>query len=197
MSGRPWDASYRDDGPAPWDIGTAQPVVIRLAAANAFGGAVLDVGCGTGENTLHIAALGLSVLGVDVAETALEMARRKSRERGIDAEFAIADALHLERLGRSFDTVLDVGLFHTFDADERPRYVASVASATKRGGTLYVLCFSDIGADVGPHPVSERELRAAFDSDDRWEVVAIEAERVGTRFHDAGAPAWLATVKRR
>jgi SAM-dependent methyltransferase len=158
---------------------------------------VLDVGCGTGENTLHIAALGLSVLGVDVAETALEMARRKSRERGIDAEFAIADALHLERLGRSFDTVLDVGLFHTFDADERPRYVASVASATKRGGTLYVLCFSDIGADVGPHPVSERELRAAFDSDDRWEVVAIEAERVGTRFHDAGAPAWLATVKRR
>ena len=196
MTGRPWDASYRD-GPAPWDIGTPQPVVVRLAAAGAFAAAVLDVGCGTGENTLHIAALGLSVLGVDVAETAVEMARRKSRERGIDAEFAIADAMHLERLGRSFDTVLDVGLFHTFDADERPRYVASVASATKRGGLLYVLCFSDIGADVGPHPVSEADLRAAFDSDDRWEVASIEGERVGTRFHDAGAPAWLARVKRR
>ena len=85
MTGRPWDASYRD-GPAPWDIGTPQPVVVRLAAAGAFAGAVLDVGCGTGENTLHIAALGLSVLGVDVAETAVEMARRKSRERGIDAD---------------------------------------------------------------------------------------------------------------
>jgi SAM-dependent methyltransferase len=196
MTGQPWDASYRD-GPAPWDIGRPQPAVVRVAVAGGFAGAVLDAGCGTGENTLHVAALGLPVLGVDVAEAALAVAREKARERGIEAEFAAADALELERLGRRFDTVLDVGLFHTFDRDERPRYVAGLASVTEPGGTLYVLCFSDDGPDPGPHPVSEDELRAAFGAGSGWDVAAVEPDRIQTRFHgDDGAPAWLATVTR-
>lgn len=196
MTGRPWDASYRD-GPPPWDTGRPQPAVVRLAAAGAFSAAVLDAGCGTGENALVIAAHGLSVLGVDVAETALAMARAKADERGIAAEFAAADALHLERLGRRFDTVLDCALFHTFKGDERPRYVASLASVTGPQATLYVLCFRDDGPGTGPHPVSADELRAAFDPSTGWSVVAIEPERLATRFHgDEGAPAWLATITR-
>jgi SAM-dependent methyltransferase len=195
MTGLPWDASYQD-GPAPWDIGRPQPAIVRLASAGGFAGAVLDAGCGSGENALHVASLGLPVLGIDVAETALGMARTKARERGIDVEFAAADAFQLERLGRRFETVLDCGLFHTFDGDERPRYVASLASATKHAATLYVLCFSDEGPDTGPHPVSQEELRAAFNPSNGWKIAAIEPERVQTRFHDHGAPAWFATIKR-
>ena len=59
---------------------------------------MLDAGCGTGENALHVASLGLSVLGVDVAETALAIAREKADDRGIEVEFAAADAFHLERM---------------------------------------------------------------------------------------------------
>jgi SAM-dependent methyltransferase len=195
MTGLPWDASYRD-GPAPWDVGHPQPAVVRVAAEGGFAGTVLDAGCGTGENALHIASLGLPVVGVDVADLAIAMARQKAADRGIAAEFAVADALHLERLGRTFETVLDCGLFHTFDADERPGYVASLATVTGHRGTLYVLCFSDEGPDTGPHPVSEAELRAAFGAG--WSVTAIERDRVQTRFHDDhGAPAWLATIARR
>jgi SAM-dependent methyltransferase len=157
---------------------------------------VLDAGCGTGENALHVASLGLPVLGVDVAETALEIARAKAADRGLEAEFATADGLHLERLGRKFETVLDCGLFHTFDRDERPGYVASLASVTEHDGTLYVLCFSDEGPDIGPHPVSQEELRAAFKPSAGWNVVAIEPDRVQTRYHDDGAPAWFATIRR-
>jgi ubiquinone/menaquinone biosynthesis C-methylase UbiE len=196
MAGLPWDASYQD-GPAPWDVGRPQPAVVRLASDGGFAGAVLDAGCGTGENALHLASLGLSVLGVDVAETALAMARAKAADRGVEVEFAVADALELERLGRRFATVLDCGLFHTFDGDERPGYVASMASVTEPAGTLYVLCFSDRGPDTGPHPVSEGDLRAAFPPGSGWQVLAIEPDRVLTRFHDDdGAPAWLATIKR-
>jgi SAM-dependent methyltransferase len=195
-SGRPWDASYYD-GPAPWDIGRPQPAVARLASGGGFTGTVLDAGCGTGENSLLVAALGLPVLGVDVAETALSMAREKAAERAVPAEFAWADALRLERLGRQFDTVLDCGLFHSFDVDERPEYVASLALVTGTDATLYVLCFSDVGPDTGPHPVSRDELAASFGPGSGWNVAGIEADRVLTRFHDDhGAPAWLATVKR-
>ncbi len=196
MAGQPWDASYTD-GPAAWDTGGPQPAVVRLAAAGGFAGAVLDAGCGTGENALHLASLGLSVLGVDVAETALALARSKAAERGIAAEFAAADALALDRLGRTFETVLDCGLFHTFDGEERPRYVASLASVTAHDGTACVLCFSDAGPDTGPHPVSEDELLAAFGPGTGWSVVSVEPDRVQTRYHDdAGAPAWLAIITR-
>jgi len=189
--GRPWDASYHD-GPPPWDTGRPQPAIVRLASAGGFTGAVLDSGCGTGENALHVASLGLSVLGIDVAETALAIARAKADDRGVKVEFAAADALQLERLGRRFETVLDCGLFHTFDGDERPRYAASLASVTEHDGTLYVWCFSDDGPDTGPHPISQEELRAAFTLSTGWNVSRLEAGRLD----DDGAPAWFATIKR-
>ena len=99
-------------------------------------------------------------------------------------------------LDRTFETVLDCGLFHTFDGDERPRYAASLASVTEHDGTAYVLCFSDQGPDTGPHPISREELSAAFSRGNGWNVAAIEPDRVQTRLHDDGAPAWLATIKR-
>jgi ubiquinone/menaquinone biosynthesis C-methylase UbiE len=157
---------------------------------------VLDAGCGTGENTLHIAALGLSVLGVDVAGTALAIARQKAHDRGIRAEFALADAFHLGSLGRKFDTVLDCGLFHTFDGEERKRYLSSLTSVTDRDGNLYVLCFNDDVPDTGPHPVSQEQLTAVFNPSTGWSIAAIERERLQTRFNDHGAPAWLVTIKR-
>jgi SAM-dependent methyltransferase len=194
-AGQPWDASYLD-GPAPWDVGP-QPAVLRLAGEGAFVGAVLDAGCGTGENALHIASLGLHVLGVDVAQSAVSIAREKAAGRGIDADFVVGDALRLDRLGRVFETVLDCGLFHAFDSDERRDYVASLASVTSRGGCLYVLCFSDVGPGTcGPHPVSQEELRAAFRRSDGWSVASVSPDRIQTRFDAQGAPAWLAKIER-
>jgi SAM-dependent methyltransferase len=195
MTGLPWDASYHD-GPAPWDIGRPQQAIVRVASKGGLTEPVLDAGCGTGENALHVASLGLSVLGIDVAETALSMAREKARDPGIRVEFALAGAFQLERLGRKFETVLDSGLFHTFNRDERARYAASLASVTEHDGTLYVLCFSDEGPDIGPHPISQEELRAAFNPGSGWKIAAIQPDRIQTRFHGNGAPARFATVKR-
>jgi SAM-dependent methyltransferase len=193
-AGQPWDASYVG-GPAPWDTGRPQPAILRLAGEGAFVGAVLDAGCGTGENALHLASLGLDVVGVDVAETALSIAREKAADRAVDADFVLADALRLDRLGQVFDTVLDSGLFHTFDSDERRDYVASLASVTRSGAKLYVLCFSDVGPEAGPHPISEEELRAAFEPGTGWRVASVRLDRCETRFAAQGLPAWLATIE--
>lgn len=195
QAGRPWDASYLDP-PAPWDIGRPQTAIRRLADEGVFTGAVLDAGCGTGENALHIAALGPHVVGVDVAGTAVSIARKKAAGRGIDADFVVADALHLDRLDRVFDTVLDCGLFHTFDNHERRDYVASLARVTRPGGHLYVLCFSDVGPETGPHPVSEQQLRAAFTPGSDWSVTSIRPDRCEATFAEQGLPAWLARIER-
>ena len=74
--------------------------------------------------------------------------------------------------------------------------MASLASVTEDGGTLYVLCFSDDGPDTGPHPIRQEVLRAAFNPSTGWNVAAIEPDRIQTRYHDDGASAWFATLKR-
>ena len=86
-------------------------------------------------------------------------------------------------------------LFHTFDADERATYVAN-RSVVGRSGTLYVLCFSNEDPDTGPHTIRPDELRAAFTAAGGWSIAELSAERIETRFHDNGAPAWLATIQR-
>ncbi|MBB1152002.1 MULTISPECIES: class I SAM-dependent methyltransferase [Amycolatopsis] len=194
-AGRPWDESYQD-GPAPWDLGRPQPAIVELAAEGAFRGTVLDAGCGTGENTLHLAAAGLSIVGIDVAETAVAQAKQKARDRGIAAEFAIGDAFRLSALDRTFDTVLDCGLFHTFDAGERQTYVASLASVTEPGARLHILCFRETGAAAGPHPVARAELEAPFRRETGWRIETLRDSRIVARFAPDGLPAWLATVQR-
>lgn len=195
-AGQRWESSYLG-APPPWDIGEPQPAIRALASQGAFTGTVLDAGCGTGENALHLAALGLPVVGVDVAETAVSTAREKAARRGMDAEFVVGDALHLDRLGRVFETVLDCGLFHTLDTGERRAYVGGLASVTRPGSHLYVLCFSDTGPDpIGPHPVSETELRGAFTRGGGWNVTSISLDRIQTRFETPHVAAWLAKIDR-
>jgi SAM-dependent methyltransferase len=195
-SGRSWDASYQGDDPAPWDIGRPQDAFVRVASEGGFRGDVLDAGCGTGEHALLAASLGLRVLGVDLAATAIELARAKAAEREVGGEFAVANAFELDRLGRSFDTVLDCGLFHTCDEDERSKYVASVASVTKHEGTLYVLCFSDDAPAIGPHRIRQEELRASFSQPSGWNIDRVEPALIHTTFMKQGVPAWFATVTR-
>jgi SAM-dependent methyltransferase len=195
-SGRSWDASYHDGGPAPWDIGRPQAAFVRMASEGGFAGDVLDAGCGSGEHALLAASLGCRVLGVDLAETAIALARRKAGARGLDAEFAVADAFELDRLGRTFETVLDCGLFHTCDSKERERYVASLASVTRPAATVYVLCFGDDAPAIGPHPISRADLEDAFNVSSGWKVAAIEADVIQTTFVQSGIPAWFATITR-
>ncbi len=138
-----FDNAYRDGGVPTWDVGRPQGAIVRAAAGGLIVGAVLDAGCGTGENALHLAALGHPVVGVDFAAAAIERARAKAAERGLPAEFLVADALDLAALDRTFDTAIDVGLFHTLGDAERPRYAASLAAAVRPGGRVVLLCWSD------------------------------------------------------
>src|SRR5690242_17981262 len=156
-----FEQEYRSGSP-PWDVGAPQPEVVRLADDGAFRGSVLDVGCGTGENALLLAERALAVMGVDAAPTAVARAREKAAARGLPARFEVADALDLGALRERFDTVLDCGLFHVLDDEERKRYAASLADAVASGGQAHVLCFSEEERGPGPRRVSEWDLRATF-----------------------------------
>jgi cyclopropane fatty-acyl-phospholipid synthase-like methyltransferase len=194
-----WDDSYSGSVPAPWDIGRPQPGFVRLADAGLLRGRLLDSGCGTGENTLLAAERGADALGADFSPLAIERARGKAAERGIRARFEVADVLSLGQLGLEFDTVIDSGVFHVFNDDDRARYVTSLASVLEVGGTLYLACFSDRQpGDAGPRRVRQDELRSAFS--DGWDVSEIVPETFevnpGPWFGATTVQAWLATIRR-
>jgi SAM-dependent methyltransferase len=182
-------------GTPPWDIGRPQGAFVRLAEAGAVRGRVLDVGCGTGEHALMAAGLGLEATGVDLAPTAIEIARGKARDRGLDARFLIADALDLAALGEPFDTVLDCGLFHVFDDHDRRLFVDSLGVAVEPGGRYFMLCFSDRQpGDWGPRRVRQDEIRSSFA--DGWRIDSIEPAVLEITIDPAGAAAWLAALTR-
>jgi SAM-dependent methyltransferase len=167
-----FDAFYT--GTAPWDIGRPQAAFRRLAESGLLTGRVLDAGCGTGEHALMCAGLGLETTGIDAAPTAIGLARRKAQERGLDVRFLLGDALDLGALGEQYDTVIDSGLFHSFEDDDRARLVGSLRAATVAGGRYYLLCFADQQpGDWGPRRVSQDEIRASFAGD--WRVESIQA----------------------
>jgi len=175
-----------------------QPAFVRLAGKGLLSGRLLDSGCGTGEQTLLAAGHGADATGIDVSVHAIERARDKAAERGLNARFEVADALRLPDLGLTFDVVIDSGVFHVFDDKDRARYVASLASVLRDSGYCHLICFSDQQpGSFGPRRVRQDELRAAFG--DGWRVVSIEAAAFELNESGLGissAQAWLAAIQR-
>src|SRR3984957_3284672 len=191
-----WDSSYSGT-PPPWDIGRPQPAFVHLAGAGALTGALLDAGCGTGEHTILAARRGARALGIDVSVRAIEAARRKAAERDVETRFEVLDALQLDTLGETFDTIVDSGLFHVFDDAGGIQYVAALHAVLRTGGHLHLIVFSvpQPGA-WGPRRVTEGELRAAFGSG--WQIDSLVPDRFDIN-PGLGAPtaeAWLADVVR-
>ncbi len=129
------------NGQPRWEIGRPQKALLDVA--DHITGAILDSGCGTGENALFFANRGPLVTGIDFLEEPINIAKQKAVERRLTANFLVMDALTLANLPERFDTVIDSGLFHVFSDDDRQRYVDALASVLKPGGRFYLLCFSD------------------------------------------------------
>ena len=194
MSDR-FDEAYREGSP-PWDIGRAQPELVRLVEAGRITGRVIDIGCGTGENAIYFATAGLDVVGVDGSPDAIRQARDKARQRDVSIRFDVADVLDLSEHRMNFDTATDSGVFHVFEDEDRPRYARSVRGVLHPEAHLFLLCFSERQpGDWGPRRVTQAELRETFT--DGWRMDSIEAAHFATRIDAAlQVEAWLAAMTR-
>jgi SAM-dependent methyltransferase len=188
-----FDASYEET--PPWDIGHPQPAFATLGRSGSLTGRVLDIGCGTGEHALMAAALGLDATGIDSAPTAIRRAEQKRHQRELVVRFAVADALALRDGSFRYDTVLDCGLFHVFDDDDRAAFITSLRGVVVSGGHYFMLCFSDQEpGDWGPRRVSRAEIESSFV--DGWRIDSIEESRIELTWNPEGARAWLVAMTR-
>ncbi len=121
----------------------------------------VDVGCGNGRNSVHLASRGLKVESIDFSRVALKAAKSLAEERGV------ADKIHfrerdlkdnLPYRSNFFDLCLDLYVFcHFTDETMKHRYVDELYRVTKNGGHVICALFGVRDEYYGPMATSMHE----------------------------------------
>ena len=93
---------------------------------------VLDYGCGAGENSVILAALGAKVWGIDLSPDLIEIAKRRLDRNGLQASFKVASAYETNFPDDSFDVVFGIAILHHLNLEMASREVCRVL---KPGGS--------------------------------------------------------------
>jgi cyclopropane fatty-acyl-phospholipid synthase-like methyltransferase len=128
----------------PWDTGISPPELMDYIKTHPPGKA-LDLGCGTGTNVITLALHGWQSTGVDFIPRAIQKARKKARNAGINVKFIIDDVIRLERISNKFDLILDIGCFHNVPPEKVHAYVSNIDRLLSEQGNylLYGFCPSE------------------------------------------------------
>ena len=161
-----WDERYRS-GETPWDTGQPSSELQRVLAEASIGPCrAVELGCGTGTNAVWLAQQGFDVSAVDASALAVERARRRAEEAGVQVRFLEADVLHPpEELTGPFDFFFDRGCYHAVRRNDVQAYLHTVRRLTRAGGLGLVLAGNAREPhDSGPPVVTEEEIRKELGS---------------------------------
>jgi len=159
------------------------PLFLKKAVESLHGsGNALDVGCGTGVNSVFMAQQGLRVTAVDFIPEALEFARIRANKFGVDVEFVKSDVTKFESKEK-FDLILDCGCLHGFDDRKRIEYKKKIVGLMSYRMQYVLVHFgerrkSDFG--FGPRPKTKDEIEKFFMPELR--LVDFSADNKGVPF---------------
>lgn len=197
MTTQEWNERYID-GNLPWDISEPDQNLVNLIETGIVPiGKALEIGCGTGTDSLWLAGQGFSVLGVDLAPEAIEKANHKKNGLDLACDFAVMDILAADAFPRKYDFIFDRGCFHSFHEDsERRHFAAQVSRALSPDGTWASLIGSTEGAarETGPPRRTAGEVMAAIEP--YLEIIELRSVHFRTNYATP-AKAWLCVARQR
>lgn len=143
-----------------------------LTKLNIHAGTALDLGTGPGTQAMTLAQRGFKVTATDLSSAAIEQAKEKAKQKGLDISFQQDDIFN-SRLDTVFDFVFDRGCFHLFDPEQRQDYVRVVHNLIKPKGYLFLKCFSHLEQrESGPYRFTPEEIKEIFIN--RFNVISTE-----------------------
>lgn len=142
-------------------------------------GRALDLGCGTGTDTIYLASHGWDVTGVDMTPRALAIARRNATAAGVAPRFIHGDVTRLADLdvGADYTLLLDLGCFHTLPNDRRAPYITGVTHIAAPGATLLLSGFRRRGLVLAHAGITVEEVRQRF-CGAGWELVGAKRSAI-------------------
>lgn len=151
---------------------------IRQWPAFPPGGRLLELGCGAGNLSIHLAQAGYSVMGIDIAPTAIAWAAENAVQAGVAAEFQVGDVRDLAAVAdESVDLVLDGNCLHCIIGADRVPFLASAWRVLRADGILCVQTMCDNAPD--------RSITGAeFDPESRCLIAEGIAQRYIGRSND-------------
>lgn len=192
-----WDKRYAD-GELPWDSGEVDVHLGRVLARHGIEpGKALEIGCGTGTNTIWLAQQGFTMTGQDIAQNAIARAKAKVAAAGVKCRLFVGDVLVDEVPGTPYRFVYDRGVFHVFDAaEERSRFAARVAELLNPHGMWHSLIGSTDGPprDSGPPRRGAAEITRAVEP--HFEILELSSTTFDRGSH-SHARAWVLVARRR
>lgn len=165
----------------PWDSGVPPPELVAVVEGKdrLTPGKALDLGCGTGTNSVYLAQHGWDVTGVDFVPRAIRAAQRKAAAAGVSPRFIEGDVTRLTEpgLGTDYDLLFDLGCFHSIPDARRDAYVRGATDVARPGAVMLMFCFVRRSQPprLGPRGVDRGEVAQRFASG--WELVAEEEGR--------------------
>ncbi len=153
----PWEAAGEGFGPQ------LDALLKQEESQSGSRGRALDVGCGTGDNAIALAARGWQVTGIDPVPMALDKAREKAATAGADVTWVIGDVTSLAgSVGTDFHLVLDVGCFHGLKDHQRAAYAREITAVTPPGACLLMFAFGPGRRWPLPRGVSQTDVERTF-----------------------------------
>jgi SAM-dependent methyltransferase len=159
-----WESRYQT-GDMPWEKGAPSPGLVEYLGNNPpMEGKILVPGCGWGHDVRALSHRGNAVVGLDIAPSGIEGARKFPRTG--NESYRLGDLFEMpDDFCGAFDWVWEHTCFCAIDPAMRPRYAQSVAAALKPGGRFLAIFYlnpdhEDPGAP--PFGVTPEELDALF-----------------------------------
>ena len=124
--------------------------ILKWSIARDLGGKALDLGCGTGTTAFTMAQLGYDVTGIDISETAIEMARELATSQNFKIQFTVGDILKLKELNQKFDLIYDSHCLHCIVLDEDRKKVYSGVKSSLSSDGIFILDTSIVNGSWNP-----------------------------------------------
>lgn len=162
MSQTEWEARYQT-GDMPWEKGEASPGLIDFLAAHPElnRATVLIPGCGTGHDVRAWARHGFNATGYDIAPSAVKLARERTEQAGLQAEFLLGDFLQ-DQPDRQFDWIWEHTCFCAINPSDRENYVQAVIRWLKPGGQYLAVNYFIPDTDGPPFGTTRDEVIQRF-----------------------------------
>jgi SAM-dependent methyltransferase len=190
-----WNNRYKE-GDTPWDSGMPSTELQRFLAETALKPCrTLEVGCGTGTNSVWLAEQGFDCTAIDISHLAIERAHHRAAAAGVRVDFVEADLAALPDLGGRFDFLFDRGCYHAVRRISVEPYLAAMQRWLALGATGLILAGKPTTGEPGPPVVKEEDLRAELGR--VFEIMSLrEFWLDGIPGSDDPWPAWSCQVRK-